>query len=126
MRLSGIFSGICIFISVIGLYGMAAFNSERRRKEMSLHRVLGASTRQILYLLSRNILSLMMGAAVVASVGSYFAIENWLRGFAYRAETTAMPFLIATGVVAAISLATIVVQSLRVARTNPVEILRYE
>lgn len=126
MKLSGIFSAICIFISIIGLYGLASFNAEQRGKEMTIHKVMGASSNQIVYLLSRSLPPMIMGAAIPATVLSYYVMENWLQNFAYRTEITAAPFMIAIVSVAVVTLATVMMQSFKIASANPVEALRYE
>src|SRR5690606_37811231 len=78
MKLIGIFAVICIFISCLGLYGLAAFTTEQRTREIGIRKVLGATARQIITLLSRNILWLVFGGAVVASAIAWLAIDEWL------------------------------------------------
>ncbi len=127
MNLTEVFAGICILISAMGLFGLAAFNTEQRNKEIGVRKVLGASASQIIVLLCRNLAVLISVAALPAIAASYFTIESWLNRFAYRAEpgllAEALPFLIA---VLAVALITVSLQSFRTAQSNPVLALRYE
>ena len=84
-KLIGIFAAISIFIACLGLFGLAAFTTEQRTREIGTRKVLGATPWQIVGLLARRILVLVLIASVLAGVVSYFAIDEWLTGFAYRA-----------------------------------------
>jgi putative ABC transport system permease protein len=88
--------------------------------------VLGASSLQIVVMLARNILLLVLAGAIVASIGAWFAIDEWLAGFAYRAEVNPMVFVLATVVAAIVAFATIALQSSGTARADPANALRYE
>lgn len=126
MRMTGIFSGICIFISCLGLFGLAAYTTEQRSKEIGIRKVLGSSALQIIVLLSRKILLLVLGGSVVASAIAYYAIGEWLSGFAYRTPVNPLVFLVAALAVIAVAFATIGLQSYRTAQRNPALTLRYE
>ena len=126
MRLVGIFAGICIFIACLGLFGLASFTTEQRTKEIGIRKVLGASSLQIVLMLARNILLLVLAGAIVASIASYFAIDEWLAGFAYRAAVNPLVFVLATIVAAAVAFFTIALQSYGTARADPSNALRYE
>lgn len=130
MNLTQIFAVLCIVISAMGLFGLASFNTEQRNKEIGVRKVLGASSSQIVTLLCKNLIILIAVAAVPATIVSYLTIDSWLERFAYRAElgtfSTVAPFIAAILTVSAIALITVVVQSLRAAQSNPVEMLRYE
>jgi len=126
MEMIGIFSGICIFISCMGLYGLAAFTTEQRSKEIGIRKALGASVSQIIMMLSRNILFLVLAGAVVASVVAYYAIEEWLAGFAYRARINPLVFVVSAIVVLAVAFITIALQSYKTAQANPALMMRYE
>jgi len=126
MKLTGIFSGICIVISVMGLFALAAFTTEQRTKEIGIRKVLGASDGQIVSLLSRNLLPLIIVAAIPASIISYYAIDKWLQRFAYRTDIGWMTFVLATLLVALVAMATVTLQSMKTARSEPVDALRYE
>jgi putative ABC transport system permease protein len=125
MKLIGAFAGICIFIACLGLFGLAAFTTEQRTREIGTRKVLGASTLQIILLLSRRILVLVLIAAALASVGAYFAMDEWLAGFAYRAQISPFAFLIAAIAAAAVAFVTVALQSFKTARADPVQSLRH-
>ena len=126
MNLIGIFAGLCIFIACLGLFGLASFTTEQRSKEIGIRKVLGASASQIIYLLSRSMLSLVLIGAVVGCIAAYFAIDYWLGNFAYRADMTLLPYLVATIAALVVSYTTVALQSYKTARADPVDTLRYE
>ncbi len=128
MKLICIFTIVCIFISCLGLFGLAAFSTEQRKKEIGIRKVLGASTLEIIIMLAGSILMLVAGGAVVASFIAYFAMDEWLSGFAYRININKdlWVFLISAAIAAAVALITVAVQSYKTARANPVKALRYE
>jgi len=130
MNLTEIFAGICILISAMGLFGLAAFNTEQRNREIGIRKVLGASSNQIIFLLSRNLVILIMVAAIPAVIASFYTIENWLSRFADRPEPsligTILPFAIAVLAVALVALITVSLQSWKTAQSNPIDALRYE
>ncbi len=126
MKLTMIFSGICIFISCLGLYGLASFTTEQRSKEIGIRKVLGASSLRIVLMLARKTLWLVLAGAVVATIVAYFAIEEWLSSFAYRIGIHPLAFLVSTLIVIAVAFATIALQSFRTAKRNPSITLRYE
>ncbi|MGD9158062.1 MAG: FtsX-like permease family protein [Desulfobacteraceae bacterium] len=129
MMLIGIFSAVCIFISCMGLFGLAAFTTEQRTKEIGIRKVLGSSTWQIITMLARNILILVLTGAVIASIIAYYSMsEYWLIDFAYRININmnSWVFLAAAAVAAAVAFVTVALQSFKTAQANPVKALRYE
>lgn len=126
MKMTGIFSAICIFISCLGLFGLAAYTTEQRSKEIGVRKILGASAFQIILLLSRKILLLVFAGAVIASAIAYYAIREWLAGFAYRVGINPLVFLISALIVIGVAFITIGLQSYRTAQRNPALTLRYE
>jgi putative ABC transport system permease protein len=126
MKMTGIFSGICIFISCLGLFGLASFSTEQRRKEIGIRKVLGASTSQIIIMLARKILWLVLAASVIASFISYYAIDEWLSGFAYRVGINPLVFLMSAALVTAVAFITVALQSYKTAQANPAITIRYE
>jgi putative ABC transport system permease protein len=126
MRLTGVFAGVCILIAALGIFGLAAFTTEQRTKEIGVRKVLGASDVQILAMLTRPLLWLVLIAALPASFAGYHAIDRWLQRFAYRTEIDVLTFVVATLVVCGVALATVATQSLRTTRANPADALRYE
>jgi len=126
MKLTGIFAGICIFISCMGLFGLSAFTTEQRTKEIGVRKVLGATTWQIITMLSHRILLLVLGGSIIASLVAYYAMDEWLTGFAYRTWINPLVFLLSAVVAAAVAFITVALQSYKTAQANPVEALRYE
>ena len=129
MELIGIFATVCIFISCMGLFGLAAFTTEQRTKEIGIRKVLGASTMQIITMLARNILLLVLVGAVIASLIAYYAMdEYWLIDFAYRININMnlWVFLLTAFIAAAVAFITVALQSFKTARANPIDALRYE
>jgi len=126
MRLIGIFAAICIFVSCLGLFGLAATATAQRTKEIGVRKVLGASTITIILLLARRVLVLIGAGAAVASIVAWLAMQEWLSGFAYRAALNPAYLLLAALGAGAVALLTIALQSWRTARRDPVEALRHE
>jgi putative ABC transport system permease protein len=126
MKLIGAFSGICILISCLGLFGLAAFTTEQRTKEIGVRKVLGATTFQIIVMLSRSILFIVLVASVVASLGAYIAIDEWLTGFAYHTGINPLVFVLSAVFAMVLAFGTVALQSFKTAQANPIEALRYE
>ena len=124
-KLIGIFAAISIFIACLGLFGLAAFTTEQRTREIGTRKVLGATASQIIALLARRILALVLVASVLAAVGAYFWVDVWLEDFAYRAGINPLIFLLAAAVAAAVAFSTVAAQSWRTAHADPVHSLRY-
>ncbi len=128
MKLTGIFAAVCIFISCMGLFGLAAFATEQRKKEIAIRKVLGATVMQIITMLARNIMYLVLMGAVIASLIAYYAMDEWLSDFAYRISINkdSWVFLVAAAVAAAVAFLTVAMQSFKTAQANPINSLRYE
>jgi putative ABC transport system permease protein len=125
-KLIGIFAAICIFVACLGLFGLAASATEQRTKEIGVRKVLGASTLSIILMLARRVLLLIAAGAVVASIVSWLAMQEWLSGFAYRAVMNPLYLLLAALGAGIVALLTIALQSWRTAHGDPVQALRYE
>lgn len=121
-----IFAGIAIFLSCLGLYGLASFMAVQRIKEVGIRKVLGASTGNIVYLFSREFILLIAIAFVIATPIAWYYMHQWLQDYAYRINISWWIF--AAGGLAAIviALATISVKAIKAAVTNPVKSLRTE
>jgi putative ABC transport system permease protein len=115
-----------MFVACLGLVGLAAFTAEQRRKEVGVRKVLGASTRQLVLLLTREVVALVLVAFAVAAPLAWVAMGRWLEGFAYRVELGPAPFLAAGALALAVALATVGGQALRAAQADPVKALRTE
>ncbi len=125
-KLSRVFSALAIFISCLGLFGLAAYTAERRTKEIGVRKVLGASVRGIAVLLSADFLKLVGLSCILAFPVSWWLMNNWLQNYQYRITISGWIFLIAGFLAMAIALVTISFQSIRAAVANPVDSLRSE
>jgi ABC-type antimicrobial peptide transport system permease subunit len=125
-RLSNIFAFLAIFISCLGLLGLAMFTAEQRIKEIGIRKVLGASIASIFGLLSSEFLALVIIAMLIASPIAWYAMNSWLQGFAYRTTIQWWMFALSGGLIVLIALATVSVQAIKAALVNPIKSLRSE
>ena len=125
-RLFFYFAALAIFISCLGVLGLASYATLQRRKEIGVRKVLGASVGSIIELLSRDFLRLVGLALVIASPIGWWVMDRWLHDFAYRAPISWWVFGITAGVSLLVVFATISVQAVRTALENPVRALRTE
>ncbi|MCK4879845.1 MAG: ABC transporter permease [Bacteroidales bacterium] len=121
-----IFSVLAIFISCLGLFGLASFMAERRTKEIGIRKTNGATTANILRLLSLDFTKWVLLANIIAWPMTWFAMKNWLESFAYRTEIPIWIFIVSGIVAFLIAMATVSFHALRASRQNPVMSLRYE
>ena len=124
--LFNVFAVLAIFISCMGLYGLSAFMAEQRTKEIGVRKVLGASVFKVVYLLSTGFTKLILIAVVIAVPLAWFAINSWLKSFAFRVNADWMVFLIASLAALAIAWLTVSYESIKAAIANPVKSLRTE
>jgi predicted permease len=120
------FAFLAIFISSLGLFGLATFTAEQRTKEIGVRKVLGASVTSIVGLLSKDFLALVVIAIVIGSPLAWYAMNEWLDGFAYKVAIEWWIFALAGALAVGIALLTISLQSLKAAIMNPVNSLRSE
>lgn len=126
ISLVGIFGAVSIVISLLGLAGLAAYNSQQRAREIAIRKVLGASVTDVLALLSAGMVKIIAVAILPAAAGAYFSSNVWLESFAYRAEFSIVPYLSAILLVALFSISVLILQTYRTAQANPVAKLKYE
>jgi ABC-type antimicrobial peptide transport system permease subunit len=120
------FTLMAIFISCLGLFGLAAFSADQRSKEIGIRKVLGAGILGIVQLLSGDFLKLVMIAFLIATPISWWAMHQWLQGFAYRVEIQWWMFTLAGLMAMFIALFTVSFQAIKAAMVNPVKSLRAE
>ncbi|MGV3504607.1 MAG: ABC transporter permease [Adhaeribacter sp.] len=125
-QLFTIFSALAIFIACLGLFGLAAYTTEQRRKEIGIRKILGASAGGLVALVSRDFIRLVLLANILAWPLAYLAMQRWLEHFSYRIGIGWYVFLAAGLLALVIALLTISFQALKVALANPVESLRDE
>ncbi len=121
-----LFTLLAIFIACLGLFGMASYTLENRRKEIGVRKTNGANTLSLFFLMTWDFTLLVLVAFVIATPFAWWASRIWLNDFAYRTGLNWWIFLLAVGIVMTISYLTVGYQSLKAARTNPVDCLRYE
>ena len=125
-ELSNYFAFIAIFISCLGLLGLAIFTAEQRRKEIGVRKVLGATVAGIATLLSKDFVKLVLVAVLIASPVAWYAMHMWLQDFAYRVNISWWIFLLAGVLALGIALLTVSYQAIKAALMNPVMSLRAE
>ncbi|GGB18680.1 ABC transporter permease [Puia dinghuensis] len=125
-NLAAVFTGLAIFISCLGLFGLAAFVAEQRTKEIGVRKVLGASMVNLWGLLSKEFLKLTGIAILIAVPFSYYFMSKWLEGYLYHAPLSSWIFVSAGAGIIVITLLTVSYQSLKAALMNPVKSLRSE
>ncbi|WP_299113146.1 ABC transporter permease [uncultured Winogradskyella sp.] len=124
--LARVFTGLAIFISCLGLFGLASFVAEQRTKEIGVRKVLGASISQLWILLSKDFITLVTIALVIASPLAYYVMSGWLQKFPYRTSLGWDVFMIACIGALIITLITVSFQAIKAATSNPVKSLRTE
>jgi ABC-type antimicrobial peptide transport system permease subunit len=124
--LSKYFAGLAILISCLGLFGLAAFTAERRRKEIGIRKVLGASEFSIVYLLSSEFTKLVLAAIGIALPVSYLISKNWLQNFEYRIALEWWYFIVAGLMALLVAWLTVGTQAVKAATINPVHTLKDE
>jgi len=124
--LASVFAGLAIFISCLGLFGLAAYVAEQRKKEIGIRKVLGASVSQVWVLLSADFILLVVISSLIASPIAFYFLHGWLQKFDYRITMGPGAFLIAAAVTIIITILTISYQAISSGLTNPVKSLRSE
>jgi ABC-type antimicrobial peptide transport system permease subunit len=125
-KLAGVFAGLAIFISCLGLFGLAAYVAEQRTKEIGIRKVLGASIGQVWLLLSRDFILLVLISSVIASPVALYYLHNWLLRYNYRISIGPGVFVLAAIAALAITIVTVSFQAIKAALANPVRSLRSE
>jgi len=120
------FTFLAIFVSCLGLFGMASFTAEQRTKEIGIRKVLGASIADIIILISRDFLILLCASNVIAWPIAYYLMDKLLNNYAYRTSLAAWVFIVSGMMAVFIALLTVCVKIVRVAHSNPADSLRYE
>ena len=124
--LFGLFSILAIFVASLGLFGLASFTAQLRIKEIGIRKVLGASVSNLVLMLSKEFALLVGLANLIAWPIAYYAMHRWLQDFAYRIDLEIWAFVLSGFLALFIALTTVSYQAWKVARTNPVDALRYE
>jgi ABC-type antimicrobial peptide transport system permease subunit len=125
-KLAGIFAALAIFISCLGLFGLAAYTAEQRTREIGIRKVLGATVGQVWLLLSKDFIVLVLVSCLIASPLAFYFSQRWLMKYDYRISIGAGVFVMAAAVALVITIVTISFQAVRAALSNPAKALRSE
>jgi ABC-type antimicrobial peptide transport system permease subunit len=125
-QLAGVFAGLAILISCLGLFGLASFLAEQRRKELGIRKVLGASVFNLWGLLSKEFLGLVLLAFCLGAPLAYYVLSDWLENYTYRTPLSWWIFALSGAGAFAVTLLTVSFQSIKAALINPVKSLRNE
>lgn len=128
-RLASLLISFCeltIFVACLGIFGLSAYSTEQRTKEIGIRKVLGSSVSGIIFLLTRNYMRWVIVANLFAWPAAYFVVNRWLQSFSYRTSVGISPFILAVVITIAVALLSVILQTLKAATTNPVHSLRYE
>jgi hypothetical protein len=118
--------GITVFISCLGLLGLAIFSAQKRTREIGIRKVLGATVPNIMVMLCKDIVRLILIALLIASPLAWYFMHGWLQGFAYRTTLSSWVFVESGAAAITIAMLTVGLQAMRAARANPVKSLRTE
>ena len=121
-----VFSSLAIFIACLGLYGLASFVTEQRKKEIGIRKVVGASVFELVVMLSKEFTKWVLIANVIAWPLAYYIMNSWLNNFVYRTNITLWVFILSGIIAFVIALITVSSQAIKASMANPVESLRYE
>jgi len=125
-KMFAVFSGLAIIIACVGLFGLSAYMASLRTKEIGIRKVLGSSVREVVILLSKDFTKLVVIAFVLAVPLSWWMMDTWLKGFAYRVNLGFASFVIAGVLALSIALLTVSYQSIKAAMLNPAKSLKQE
>lgn len=128
-RLASLLVSFCqltVLVACLGIFGLAAYSTEQRTKEIGIRKVLGSSVPGIVILFTRNYARWVFVANIFAWPAAYFAVNKWLQAFAFRTSFGFLPFILAGLITLAVALISVVFQTVKAALANPVQSLRYE
>jgi putative ABC transport system permease protein len=124
--LISLFSLIAIFISIVGVFGLVVFDSECRRKEIGIRKVLGASVASIIFMFYKAYFKILVICFVIAAPLAWYAIDHWLQNFAYKTPMYWWVYALAFAAIGIVTACTVTFQNWRVATANPVEAIKTE
>ena len=125
-RLFSIFSGLSVFIACLGLFGLVAYTTEQRRREIGIRKVLGAGQSQVVALLARHFLILVLVAGVIALPLAAWFLQRWLAEFPYKTTLQPVTFVGALAVLLLLTMLTVSFHTIKAALANPVKAIRSE
>ncbi len=120
------FTILAVFIAALGLYGLSIFVIERKRREICIRKVMGASLVELWLLITKKFVALYLVAFLVGAAGAYFFLTQWLENFAFRSNISVGVFIVALLAMLAMIVMTISYKTIHAGRVNPVTYLRDE
>ena len=124
LQLLTLFSGLAVLIAFLGLFSLVAYSLKIRVREMAIRRVLGATRLALIRLISHEYLAIMLAGAVIALPTSYWVVSRWLRGFAYHVEISMVWYVVTLGLISALLLITVSLQTRISTSDNPADVLK--
>jgi len=121
-----VFAFIAILIACLGLFGLAAFITEQRTKEIGIRKVLGSNVPEVVFLLTKDFAKWVLIANLIAWPLTYFAMKSWLQNFAYKTTMNPLLFLAAGAIALIIAVLTVSFHTVKTANANPIKALKYE
>lgn len=125
-KLAGVFAGLAILISCLGLIGLTSFIAEQRTKEIGIRKVLGATVLSLWHLLSKEFILLVMAAGIIAIPIAYYFLDEWLNHYQYRIDLDLVYFVLAIAAALCITIVTVSIQAIKAALANPINSLKSE
>jgi putative ABC transport system permease protein len=125
-RLFLVFTGVSVFIAMLGLFGLASFSAIKRTREIGIRKVFGATAFGILRLLSGDFIKLVLIAFIISTPVSWYLMHKWLQEFAYKIGINPLTLAGAGLIVMIITILTVIYHSMQAANANPVDTLRHE
>jgi ABC-type antimicrobial peptide transport system permease subunit len=125
-QLSNIFAFVTIFVSCLGLFGLASYMTEQRKKETGIRKVMGASVFGLVIMFTKSILGLISISFLISAPVAWYLSSEWLSDFAFKIDIGVQPFIIGGLSAMIIAVATVSYHTIKVATANPVESLKYE
>ncbi len=124
--LFGVFAMVAIFLSCLGLFGLASYITETKTREIGIRKAMGASGYTIVRLLSRDFTYWVLIAALIGLPAAYLYLHHWLQNFAFRTKLHVGTFLLASILVLVISQLSVLYQTLKASGKDPADVLKYE
>ncbi|TVQ07360.1 MAG: FtsX-like permease family protein, partial [Bacteroidetes bacterium] len=121
-----LFTYLSVFVACLGLLGLSAFSAEQRIKEIGIRKTLGASMKQIIFMISADFSKLVIIAGLIALPAAYFIMHDWLSNFPYRRDMQLWVFILAMLAAWTVSMITVFINAYSAARVNPVNTLQHE
>ena len=121
-----LFTGLAIFIACLGLFGLASFMTIQRTKEIGIRKALGSTSTNIVLLLSKGFIQLVLIANLIAWPLAWWIMNSWLQSFPYRIEVNPLLFIVAGAGVVIIAFISVGFQTVKAAKVNPAQTLKYE